>query len=548
MTVGDETQKLRDRVEQLTSELRSLRARERLQRAVDEMLEVATRDRLPLRRTLDRVLPIVCEQLGAAAARIYTYDEDLQLTEHWWLPRGQDPYADLDLDALDQAIAAGETVSRPDATPGLLAHPLDVAGEPFGSITLLFERAIGATERGLLLELLWVFCEELDNYLAAIAAARRKHKATVDLSEALKNPLLDIGVNGAIRALGQHVDFEHLVLVYLSEGSSHADTFGYKIAHRGELICDSAAPRDTDIDAWVRAHASNLTQGDSGELLERLGVGPHREEVMISGVRSRRLVGRLIVSSSRDDFSTHDRDLLERFADYLRQRVVDFNREWKYLSLCFPQPVVQRLLGDEDYSERYLQPRLRDAAIMYCDLSGFTRISEQVLRDPVQIGQLFDEWSGRVVELIWRSGGVLDKLVGDCAIGLWGPPFFELSPKEACEAAARCAREIRDFTREMSVLPSGPADQGKPVHLSVATALNYCPLYVGRFGPNEDYTGFSSGMNNTARLQGQAAANEILCMSSFVEVLGQQPHAFDAGQQASVKNVAEPLRYHALRG
>ena len=45
---------------------------------------------------------------------------------------------------------------------------------------------------------------------------------------------------------------------------------------------------------------------------------------MISGVRDERVVGRMIVTNARGDFSTHDRDLLERFADYLRQRSVAF--------------------------------------------------------------------------------------------------------------------------------------------------------------------------------------------------------------------------------
>ena len=40
------------------------------------------------------------------------------------------------------------------------------------------------------------------------------------------------------------------------------------------------------------------------------------------------------------------------------------------------------------------------------------------------------------------------------------------------------------------------------VPLGVATGLNDCPASVGVFGPDRDYTAFSSGMNNTARLQG----------------------------------------------
>ena len=82
--------------------------------------------------------------------------------------------------------------------------------------------------------------------------------------------------------------------------------------------------------------------------------------------------------------------------------------------------------------------------------------------------------------------------------------------------------------------------------LGVATGLNYCPLFVGRFGPNDDYTGFSSGMNNAARLQGQARRDEILAMERFVEALGERSR-FGERRTASVKNVEEPLAFHALR-
>ena len=83
------------------------------------------------------------------------------------------------------------------------------------------------------------------------------------------------------------------------------------------------------------------------------------------------------------------------------------------------------------------------------------------------------------------------------------------------------------------------------VAIGVATGLNFCPLFVGLFGPNEAYTGFSSGMNNTARLQGVATRDEILCMDTFVSTLGSD-EGFGPEQQAQVKNVADPLRYRKL--
>jgi class 3 adenylate cyclase len=83
--------------------------------------------------------------------------------------------------------------------------------------------------------------------------------------------------------------------------------------------------------------------------------------------------------------------------------------------------------------------------------------------------------------------------------------------------------------------------------LAVSTGVNLAPLFVGQFGPNSNFTGFSSGMNNTARLQGCAAKNEVLVMQSAIEALGPH-HAFRFGpaRTMAVKNVAEPLAFCAL--
>src|SRR5690606_17805708 len=246
----------------------------------------------------------------------------------------------------------------------------------------------------------------------------------------------------------------------------------------------------------------------------------------------------------RGEFSTRDRDLIERFLDFLERRLIDYSKEWRTLAAAFSERTVQRMLADRDYRARYLAPREAMVATMFCDISGFTRIAEQHLREPAKIAELIEVWSRHVVSLLWQQDAVFDKMVGDCVIGLFGPPFFEWSPREACERAAHVARQIRDYTATLvDVLPSLRDFEGP---IGVATGLHFCPLHVGLFGPDEDYTGFSSGMNNTARLQGLATRGEILCMDAFVDAFG-DPSAFGEERSAPVKNVHEPLRFRALR-
>lgn len=54
-------------------------------------------------------------------------------------------------------------------------------------------------------------------------------------------------------------------------------------------------------------------------------------------------------------------------------------------------------------------------------------------------------------------------------------------------------------------------------------------------------------MNNTARLQGVATRDQILCMDTVVAAVG-EPGLFGEEHEAKVKNVAEPLRYRPLLG
>ncbi|MCB9628968.1 MAG: hypothetical protein H6725_16470 [Sandaracinaceae bacterium] len=530
------------RAEQLEARVRHLEGLRALNGDTDSAIETALRERLPLEQTLARVMPLLLAHTGARSGWIQTFDENLELRDFCFGTDTPPPEA-LDI---TQAARTRDNYRNVNSERTVVGQRVDVAGESFGAAALWFDGQCDDAACEAIEDALETWCEELDNYLAAIAQARKKLQILRATSEALKEPVLDDGIRKAIDVLQQNVPFDDLLLVFRQDDDLRGVSLNYKIIQSGVLTHDSRTPADMEIDDFIRGEAAEMIRGRSRGLLERFGIETFREEVMITGVRDERVLGRVVVTSARGEFNTFDRDLLERFADALRQRVVDFNREWKHLSLCFPPDTVRRLLHEEDYVARYLVPRERDVAILYCDISGFTRISEQVLSEPSLIGKLVNTWSARVVDIVWETGGVFDKMVGDCIIALWGPPFDELSPAAACQRAVDAAKRIRDYTRSLNDGVALPELIGMDAPIGVATGLNYCPLFVGLFGPNEAYTGFSSGMNNTARLQGVAKRDEILCMDAFVRALPDDT-GFGPEQQAQVKNVAEPLRYRALR-
>jgi class 3 adenylate cyclase len=303
-------------------------------------------------------------------------------------------------------------------------------------------------------------------------------------------------------------------------------------------------PRSAE-EATLLAEARAYLDSADPALLRRFGFEGALEDVLINGITPTSVVGKVVASSRQDVFNTYDRELLAVFASYIRQRVVDFNKEWRTLAVSFPPKDVNRLLQVDNYARRYLEPREAEVAILYADIAGFTRISEQVLQSPARVAHLVEAWSRDAVDLVWAHGGVFDKMVGDCVIALFGPPFYERRPGERLGDAIRCAQAIREMTRRLAERPGLEILSG--TEIGVATGVNLCPLFVGRFGPDENFTGFSRGMNNTARLQGCATRDEILVMEEALPALGSDSgFAFGPERSAKVKNVAEPLRFRAL--
>ena len=520
----------------MTDEAARLREILALHEDLDDLIEKALIARHALGTFMTTLLPFVCGRLGASGLRLETYGEDLEL-EVFSFPE------DLAVPHLSELEArTGPDSSGPQhlthGTRTVVAQRLDVAGEWFGRAIAVFERQ-DVDVHGVA-ELLDTACEELDNYLFAIRAARQKQQVMLKLADALRHRVLAEGLGNAVQVLAEAIPLERMLLVFVAdEGQPHA-TLHVQLFEGGRLALDTM--RREEQPEIVQMGRDYLT-GTSNRILERLGRGA-QEEVLINGVTHSVLVGKVIATSKSGSFNTYDRDLLASFAGFVRQRIVDFNKEWRSLAAAFRDEDVARLVQTDDYQRRFLSPREETVAILYTDIAGFTKLSEQVLRTPSAVAELVEAWSERAVRLLWQHGGVFDKMVGDCIIGLFGPPFYDEPPTKRLQRALDAAIAIRDMTQ---ALPKEKAfEHLRGSGLAVSTGVNLAPLFVGTFGPNANFTGFSSGMNNTARLQGCAKAGEILVMSETLAELPAGLYEFGDEGSAAVKNVAQPLRYRAV--
>ncbi len=556
------------------AEIEDLRQRLLFQARLDEFLESAGQRRLSLAAALAEALPLLLEATAGEAVWVETLDEELEPRVFGFTGEGPHEVAASLAKRAQALVAEGPRGAQEEGPEGvLLARRLDVAGESFGTLALLTSPGAGpgAAEQA---ELLHVAAEVLDNYLAAVRQAREKQRLLRAIHQALRHPIVHQGVIEAVTHIDQAVSFDLLIVIYHLE-EDYEGSLHYLVFRGDELEFSSRERVAQELDRVLRSQgavaapggASLLVTGaevehrrvvgeevgdvagevQSEELLQSLGYQECLETVLISGVHAQSVVGKLVVGSRRP-LTTYEHDVFDLFADVLQKRIVDFSRAGRVLHRTFPLPVVVRLLDEEDPRLR-LAPRTAEISILYADVASFTRLSEQILGDPAAVGDLIETWSREVVRLLWQRGGVFDKLVGDCVIGLFGPPYYEQESAALALSCARAAADIVRFTRD--VLPTLPAAApivaaGEP--LGVAIGINHCSASVGRFGPNKDFTAFSPGMNNTARLQSVAVRDEVLVLEPMRALVEQAcPTArFGPRRTERVKNVAEPLPFFAL--
>jgi class 3 adenylate cyclase len=394
-------------------------------------------------------------------------------------------------------------------------------------------------------------CEELDAVLATVHTAGLKQRIILDVTSQLTNPVFELGIDSAVALLHQKISIPRFAFLY--RDATDQRTYHYRIYDHGQLTHESETRPHSGVERAIE-DGQPLLDPDQKLLQKAVSFNVCVEAVLISGITRSERLGKVVYAAGKDGFSTFALDVVEVLCAAIGQRLVDFNRERRHLAKFFEARVITELLRDAAYLDRFLAPREETVAVLYADLNSFTKISEQVLVDPSDIGRFVDRWSAGAVQLLWDHGGVFDKMVGDCIIGLFGPPFFRAPPAELALRAARAAAAISRFTAELEREPlyDKVPKSGVVPGMGVAVGLNLCPMSVGLFGPNQEYTGFSSGMNATARLQSLAGFRETLAMESFVKALDGVDDplvtSLSLGDwtETPVKNVKHPLRYRRL--
>ena len=526
------------------SHIRILETKNKLAVEFDRAIEHCLLDKLPIKKALSVVLPVICRIIGANDLIIRTIDENL---EQITMKSKNFPITMIP----KIPVQFLETAFKPELIENengyTIIASLDVVDQVIGICAFYFQRVDSIEMRELKIDLVESASELLDNYLEGIASNARKQSITMFSTEALRSRIFEEGADLAVKHLCEQLQIEEFILLYGDTDSAMGEDLRYRYYKTGEMIHNSIDSEIPEYLILLEEKETILKENDLS-FSAMLGSEGVLEKPLQNGM-NQNLIGKLILKPKGGGLNPESLDIIRIFAECLCQRLFDYNRERRYLAKCFCAKDVQRLLSIPDFYDTYLSPREENIVILYTDITSFTSICEKVLKSASEIGDLINKWAQKILEILYRHDGVFDKMVGDCVIGLFGPPFFESSMEKRGNDAIAAAREIVEETIKLGkelgieerIIEAGIGD-----NLTTSNGIHCGPTSVGFFGPNEDYTGFSSAMNHAARLQGHAPAGEVLVTESVLTYLEKDKTSdveFEGPNEISVKNVSEPLKY-----
>ena len=201
---------------------------------------------------------------------------------------------------------------------------------------------------------------------------------------------------------------------------------------------------------------------------------------------------------------------------YLIQQGVLIDVSWALISQFFTASTAFYLNFRQQFKlrqqikkqfEHYLDPRqvkqlqkqpdllklggeLRYCTFLFTDLRGFTSMSEKLT--PEEVANIMNTTLTIQVEEIQRSGGMIDKFIGDACMGIFSAPL-DLPKHEdrAVEAAVRIQERIKELNKTMEQ------------EIAIGVGLQSGTACVGNMGSSTrfDYTAIGNCVNEAARYE-----------------------------------------------
>jgi adenylate cyclase len=179
--------------------------------------------------------------------------------------------------------------------------------------------------------------------------------------------------------------------------------------------------------------------------------------------------------------------------DRLAVAMEEMKRGLRSFRKFVPADLVHELL--KSGKEAQVGGERKTLTIHFSDIAGFTSIAETL--PPEELVSYLGDYLEAMTEPIHRSGGTVDKYIGDAIMAFWGAPQSDDDHAlHACEAALANRARLEKLNEKW-------VSEGRP-RFDARAALNTGEVIVGNLGTGSklDYTVIGDAVNLASRLEG----------------------------------------------
>jgi len=219
-----------------------------------------------------------------------------------------------------------------------------------------------------------------------------------------------------------------------------------------------------------------------------------------------------------------------------RLRLVNFIKETfgRYIS----KKVVDEILDSPDGAK--IGGRRETVTILMSDLRGFTSLSETT--DPEIMMRLLNRYLDRMSRIIHDYDGIIDEIIGDAILAVFGVPESRTSdPERAVACALAMQNALAELNREIG-------QEGYPP-LEMGIGVNTGTVLVGNIGSEVrmKYGIVGAAVNTAARIESNTVGGQVLIgESTFNHV--REKLASELPQTIMMKGMRKPLVVFAVTG
>jgi len=212
---------------------------------------------------------------------------------------------------------------------------------------------------------------------------------------------------------------------------------------------------------------------------------PIERDVLLSRIKTMLLLGGLVEAKRQNEHANTLQQACERLGKY------------------FPKQMVNQIITNNNDSQLLAERKL--VTVLFADLAGFTSVSDRF--EPEAITDILNSFLGKMGELVELHDGVLNEILGDGLVVLFGALDNMSKQSQACNAANLALK----MQQAMSELSAQWLDAGFDHNVKLRIGVHQDFATVGNFGSRDivAFRAVGSGVNFASRLEGYSGSGEI---------------------------------------